>query len=88
MGECEETLRELYSFLDDELGASSRQQVQHHLESCADCYQAFDFHAELRIVIAEKCRHDEVPPGLMDRVKSCFGPPALGDSPGDAAPAT
>ena len=28
---------------------------------------AFDFHAELKIVIAEKCNNDEMPPDLLGK---------------------
>ncbi len=91
MADCEETLHELYAYLDGELGSVARHSVQEHLDSCLDCLQAFDFHAELRMVIAQKCR-DDVPPGLLDRVKSCFGPDALPPTPpagigGSAPPA-
>ncbi len=72
MADCEETLRDLYAFLDHEVAPSTREHIEHHLAGCLDCLQAYDFHAELRTVIKEKCR-DEVPPGLMDRVRACFG---------------
>jgi mycothiol system anti-sigma-R factor len=89
MADCEDTLHELYAYLDGELGLKARSHVQEHLDSCLDCLQAFDFHAELRVVIAQKCRGDEIPPGLLDRVKACFGdevvaPPVA--EPGEAPP--
>jgi mycothiol system anti-sigma-R factor len=56
MADCEETLRELYTYLDGELPTDSEHTVAAHLEGCLDCLQAFDFHAELRAVIAKKCR--------------------------------
>lgn len=72
MADCNETLRELESFLDDELSDDNRHAIRSHLERCPDCYQAFDFHAELKAVIAEKCHSEELPPGLLDRIRSCF----------------
>lgn len=72
MADCNETLRELQSFLDEELTEDSHQKIQSHLERCPDCYQAFDFHAELKAVIAEKCQTEEMPPGLMDKIRACF----------------
>ncbi len=72
MPDCNETLRELESFLDDELTADHRELIQSHLHHCPDCFQAFDFHAELKAVIAEKCQSEELPPGLMDKIRSCF----------------
>ncbi len=37
-----------------------------------DCLQAFDFQAELKAVIAEKCRRDLMPPGLLSRIEQCL----------------
>ena len=44
-----------------------------------DCLQAFDFHAELRTVVREKCRNDEIPPGLLAKIEQCFGEDFDGD---------
>jgi anti-sigma factor (TIGR02949 family) len=73
MADCEETLRELEAFLDGELDVDDLSLVRSHIDGCMDCLQAYDFYAELRVVIKQKCREQEVPPGLLDRVKSCFG---------------
>lgn len=86
MGDCDETLHELYTFLDGELGPAVRQRVEAHLSQCMDCLQVFDFHAELRMVIASKCR-EEVPPGLAERIIACFGEDALGGT-GSPSPAS
>jgi mycothiol system anti-sigma-R factor len=71
MADCEETLHELYAFLDDELGPEARKAIEAHLNSCTDCFQAFDFHAELQLVIKEKC-HDEPPPALFEKIALLF----------------
>ena len=72
MPDCNETLREMYLFLDGEIPPSLQQAVAAHLDDCGDCQGAFEFHVELRQLIARKCR-DEVPPGLMERIVKCFG---------------
>lgn len=83
MADCEETLRELEMFLDGEMTAAELEHVRVHLLECLDCFQVFDFHAELRAVIRSKCREQQIPPGLLARVQeSCFGegvPPLSGD---------
>ena len=66
-GECEEALRTLYSYLDGELTSEKRTVIQHHLSECSPCLQAFDFEAELKIVIARSCR-DQVPESLRQRI--------------------
>jgi mycothiol system anti-sigma-R factor len=71
MSDCNDTLRELETFLDEELTPETRDAIHAHLEGCPDCLQAFDFHAELKAMIAHRCR-DELPPGLRERIERCF----------------
>jgi mycothiol system anti-sigma-R factor len=66
-GDCADSLKELYTFLDGELTIERRTNIRQHLDGCQDCYEAFDFEAELRIVVSTKCR-DEVPDELRSRV--------------------
>ncbi len=73
MADCNKTLEELELFLDGELSEGAHQAIQGHLDGCMDCLSAFDFEAELRQVISSKCRHEPVPPGLLDRIQACFG---------------
>ena len=64
---CEEALQELYVYLDGELTAEKRTVIRGHLDDCNPCFEAFDFEAELRIVISTRCR-DEVPESLRHRI--------------------
>ena len=70
---CSDTLRELQTYLDGELTESIKGIVDEHLLECADCMQAFDFHAELKLVIATKCKTDALPPSLLAKIEDCFG---------------
>ena len=72
MADCNETLREMESFLDGELTDDATAALHAHLDGCVDCLQAFDFQAELKSVIAEKCRGDQMPPGLLTRIEECL----------------
>ncbi len=65
--DCQEALDTLYHFLDGELTEDRRVEIQHHLDRCSPCLEAFDFEAELKIVIAKRCR-DQVPDHLRTRV--------------------
>lgn len=78
--DCAATLRELEVFLDDEMPADARRTITHHLDDCPDCLRAFDFHAELKIVIAKKCHNDEMPADLLARIEQCFSTDFDGDS--------
>lgn len=64
---CEEALAELYTFLDGELTEDRRGFIRQHLDDCNPCLEAFDFEAELRLVIKHRCT-EEVPESLRARI--------------------
>ncbi|WP_208027582.1 mycothiol system anti-sigma-R factor [Rhabdothermincola sediminis] len=66
--DCNEALRELYVFLDGELTEERRSVIARHLDDCNPCLEVFDFEAELRLVIQQKCR-EKVPPELRQRIE-------------------
>jgi mycothiol system anti-sigma-R factor len=77
--DCTETLRELDVFLDGELSSHQQAAIRHHLDGCMDCLGAFYFHAELKIVVAQKCLNDEMPADLLGKIEQCFGTDFDGD---------
>ena len=64
---CEEAVHELYHYLDGELTEERREEIRIHLDWCGPCNGAAEFEAELRRVIANRCK-DRVPQSLIDRV--------------------
>ncbi len=66
--DCQKAIHTLYHFLDGELTLERRQAITIHLEECGPCLHAFDFEADLKKVIATKCR-DQVPDALRERVR-------------------
>jgi mycothiol system anti-sigma-R factor len=80
--DCEQALRTLYYFLDGELTPDRRVAIERHLNECSPCLEAFDFEAELKIVIARSCR-DQVPEGLRQRIADALHQAAVpSESPG------
>ena len=69
---CEEALHELYHFLDGELTETRRELISVHLDECTSCLGAFDFEAELRKVVSQRCR-DTVPDSLRVRIARAIG---------------
>lgn len=70
-GYCRETIHQLYHFLDGELTGERRRQIELHLDDCIPCLEAFDFEAELRHVVASRCR-EELPRGLRERIAAAI----------------
>jgi mycothiol system anti-sigma-R factor len=69
--ECWEAVHRLYHFLDGELTSEKRLEISQHLDDCHPCLEAFDFEADLRQMLATKCR-DHVPDRLRDRIASAL----------------
>ncbi|MGH9278650.1 MAG: mycothiol system anti-sigma-R factor [Acidimicrobiales bacterium] len=78
--ECTEAVEVLYTYLDGQLTEERRILIQRHLDDCPPCLDAFDFEAELRVVIAYKCR-ESVPDHLRLRVAKAIRQVADGDDP-------
>ncbi len=51
---CREVLAKLYDYLDEELTASDRQDLQKHLEHCSDCLHKYNLEEQFNRVIAGK----------------------------------
>jgi anti-sigma factor (TIGR02949 family) len=65
--DCTKAMHALYEFLDGELTVERREYIEYHLNGCPQCFSAFDFEAELRIVVRSRLRA-EVPTELMERI--------------------
>ena len=65
--DCREALHRIYHFLDGELTATRRGEIEEHLNGCSPCLHLFGFEAEIRKLVADKCR-DAVPDGLRARI--------------------
>ncbi len=76
---CEQALASLYMFLDRELIGPDLVEVQSHIDDCMHCVEAFEFEAELRTVIASKCR-EQVPTELVERIRISIRSAHLEDS--------
>lgn len=64
---CADAVAELFTYLDGALTDARRALIQAHLDGCAPCFQAYEFHVELKMVIQRKC-HSELPSGLKERI--------------------
>ncbi|HKY15023.1 MAG TPA: mycothiol system anti-sigma-R factor [Microthrixaceae bacterium] len=64
---CDDALNELYQFIDGELDDDGRARIESHLNNCSPCLEAFDFEADLRKVVAQRCQ-ERVPDELRQRI--------------------
>ena len=85
--DCDEVLREIYTFLDGELTPEARSAIEGHLNGCTDCLEVYDFEAELRMLIARKCT-ERVPERLRLRIQAALADAERQAGPGATDPST
>ena len=66
--DCDEALRLLAAFLDDELPADARAGMDRHLERCRGCFSRAEFERRLKGEIARAGRED-VTPDFEERIR-------------------
>jgi mycothiol system anti-sigma-R factor len=69
--QCQEALHEIYHLLAGEIDDAKRAQITAHLDECTPCAEPYDFYAELRRCVQERCR-DTAPPGLIARIAAAL----------------
>ena len=77
MADCNDSLQELYQYLDGELTDAGRTQIAEHLHDCSPCLEAFDFEAELLAVVKNRCV-DKVPDALRARIAEAISAESTG----------
>lgn len=65
--DCEETLRQIETYLDGETDALQAAQVSAHLSDCDPCLDHAEFRTHLKALIHERCAEAE-PAGLRDKI--------------------
>lgn len=76
--DCTKALHALYEFLDGELTLERRQYIELHLNGCPHCFSAFDFEAELRMVLRSRLQIVDVPAHLQTRIYRALENEGLG----------
>ena len=67
--ECEQALRQIFEYVDHELGEAERATMEHHLHTCQSCYSRAEFEARLKLKLGELKKHD-ADPTVRERIKS------------------
>ncbi len=65
---CDETTKQLYTYLDAELDERTAASIRGHLEDCPGCFEGFQFERRLKDVI-RGCLSEDMPEALVNKVK-------------------
>ena len=67
---CTEVLQKLELYLDGQLPEAEGEVVREHAEGCAPCMDRREFRVALQAIVRKKCGSVDVPPGLLERIRS------------------
>jgi mycothiol system anti-sigma-R factor len=73
--DCEHVLKQIELYLDGELVASLRSEIEQHLGGCDPCSGHAAFQRRLKEMLRSKCGCDHVPPELFLRLHSLLDQP-------------
>ena len=76
--DCEQVLREIELYLDEELEAGQCREIEEHLGACGPCLQRKEFKESLRALVAKKCGSGPAPDELLVRIRGLLA----GEPPG------
>jgi mycothiol system anti-sigma-R factor len=65
---CDEVLRDVWMFLDDEMDPENRAAVQRHLDDCSPCLAEAGIDEKLKHLLHSKCGGDLAPERLRVRL--------------------
>ena len=69
---CEQALKHLLAYLDQDLGGIKQREVEHHLEICRSCFSRAEFEKRLKIKLREMGRVS-VWDSFEKRIKTILG---------------
>jgi len=66
--DCDDVLRDVYLYLDDETDEELRNRIRRHLDGCAPCLRQFGLEQDVRSLVARCCGNDQAPVHLRERI--------------------
>lgn len=72
MADCDETLRQLYAYLDAVIDDTVRADIESHVGDCPDCKDRVEFESSLKIHIRLRSKEEPLPEELRQRLLDCF----------------
>ncbi len=69
--DCDDSLENLYLYLDTELDQVNSDSIRSHLDECSDCFGSFDFEQRLKKVVHDRLQ-EQVPDNLVNRIKAAI----------------
>ena len=68
--DCEDVLKDVYLYLDDESDQSLVVRIRQHLDGCAPCLRQFGLEQDVKSLVARCCGGDRAPDSLRTTIRT------------------
>lgn len=66
--DCSAVIADVWLVLDNECDHASRERLQHHLDSCGSCLEAYGIEEQIKSLLSRKCGGERAPDTLRQRL--------------------
>ncbi|RJO80063.1 mycothiol system anti-sigma-R factor [Nocardia panacis] len=66
--DCTAVLADVWLMLDNECDEATKARLQHHIDTCGPCIEAYGIEEKLKRLLNRKCGGDKAPESLRDRL--------------------
>ena len=67
--DCEDVLKDVFLFIDDESDPDVVGRIQHHLDECGPCLRQYGLEQDVKSLIARCCGGDVAPDSLRSSIR-------------------
>jgi mycothiol system anti-sigma-R factor len=67
--DCDDVIKDLYLYLDDESDVDLRNRIRQHLDACSPCLKQYGLEQDVRSLVARCCGGDQAPESLHERIR-------------------
>jgi mycothiol system anti-sigma-R factor len=67
--DCDDVLKDVYLYLDDESDETLKNRIRQHLDACAQCLKQYGLEQDVRALISRCCGGDQAPESLHQRIR-------------------
>ncbi len=66
--DCTAVIADVWLMLDGECDDATRARLQHHMDHCSPCIEAYGIEEKIKSLLSRKCGGDKAPDSLRDRL--------------------
>ena len=67
--DCSAVIADVWLVLDNECDAATKERLQHHLDHCSPCLEAFGIEEQIKRLVGRKCGGEKAPETLRERLQ-------------------